>query len=63
MSKRQIVVHPGQKVVTTEGRTETVAYMLRDIVYVHSVGGWLKAVRIVGDAWGGEADQTQGLAA
>ena len=60
---RRSIVHPGQRVITTEGKTETVALVDQGKVYVFASEGWLKAVTVVGDAWGGEHDQTQGLAA
>jgi hypothetical protein len=60
---RRAIVHPGQKVVTTEGKTEIVAAIFHGIVYVYGPDGWLRSVRVVGDAWGGEHDQEIGLAA
>lgn len=60
---RKTVIYPGQRVVTSEGKTEIVAFVLAGAVYVHSSDGWLKVVQVVGDAWGGEADQELGLAA
>lgn len=60
---RRSIVHPGQRVVTSEGRTEIVAMVLQGKVYVYSIDGWLKAVQVCGDAFGGEFDQELGLAA
>lgn len=60
---KQIVVHPGQKVIGKDGRTHIVALVLHGKVYVHSRDGWLVAIEVCGDAWGGEHDQEIGLAA
>jgi hypothetical protein len=60
---RKIMVYPGQKVITTEGRTEIVAFTLLGQVYVYQASGGVKLVQVVGDAWGGEHDQTMGIAA
>ncbi len=60
---RRIVVYPGQKVVTTEGKTETVAFVLFGQAFVFQPFGRFKLVEICGDAWGGEADQEIGLVA
>lgn len=59
---RRAICYPGQKVITTEGRTEIVAFELFGI-FVYQPNGQFKLVEVVGDAWGGEMDQQQGLAA
>jgi hypothetical protein len=59
---RHTICYPGQKVITTEGRSEIVAFVLFGQVYVYGSNGWLRAVQVVGDAWGGEMDQAEGLA-
>jgi hypothetical protein len=60
---RKINVHPGQKVVTTAGNIETVAFVLFDQAFVYRSNGHFCMVEVVGDAWGGEHDQEMGLAA
>jgi hypothetical protein len=60
---KQIVVYPGQRIVAKDGKTYTVALIIHNKVYVYDTNGWLKAVQVVGDAWGGEHDQTVGLVA
>lgn len=60
---RRSICYPGQKVITTEGRTEIVAFTMFGQVYVYQANGGVKLVRVCGDAWGGEMDQQQGLAA
>lgn len=60
---RKIIVEPGQRIVTTGGEVATVALIAQGRVYVYSINGWLKAVDICCDAFGGEHDQTVGLAA
>lgn len=60
---RRAICYPGQKVITTEGRTEIVAFVMLGQVYVYQASGGVKLVLVVGDAWGGEMDQQQGLAA
>lgn len=59
---RRAIVYPGQKVITTEGRTEIVAFFMFG-VFVYQPNGRFKLVEVVGDAWGGEMDQQQGIAA
>lgn len=60
---RRTFVYPGQKVITTEGRSEIVAFVLFDQPFVYQPNGHFKMVEVVGDTWGGEHDQEQGLAA
>jgi len=61
---RKAIVFPGQKVITTGGNVVTVAYVSpHDIVYAFDRRGIPVPVSICGDAWGGEVDQTLGLAA
>lgn len=59
---RRSICHPGQKIVTTEGRTEIVAFVLFG-TFVYQPNGRFKLVEVVGDTWGSEFDQEQGLAA
>lgn len=54
---RKVIVEPGMKVVTTGGDVVTVATIVGGRVYAYAVGGWLKAVDVVSEAWGGEHDQ------
>ena len=60
---RRSICYPGQKVLTTEGRSEIVAFVLYGQPFVYLPYGRFKMVEVVGDAWGGEVDQEQGLAA
>lgn len=60
---RKMFVEPGMQVVTTEGDTVTVATIIRGRVYAYSIGGWLKAVVPVHEAWGGEHDNSLANAA
>lgn len=60
---RRAICYPGQKVITTEGRTEIVAFELFGNVYVYQASGSVKLVSVVGDCYGGEFDQEVGLAA
>ena len=60
---RKINVHSGQKVITTAGNIETVAFVLFGQAFVYCPNGRFKMVEVVGDAWGGEHDQEVGLAA
>jgi len=57
---RRSICYPGQKVVTTEGKTETVAFVLFDQAFVYQPNGHFKLIEVVGDAWGGEHDQEMG---
>jgi hypothetical protein len=57
---RQIVVHPGQRVIDTQGRTVIVAYVHTDGVWAYW-NGEIVLVQVTGDAWGGEHDQEIGL--
>lgn len=59
---RRAIVYPGQKVITTEGRSEIVAFVMVG-VFVYQPNGRFKLVTVVGDTWGGEMDQEMGLAA
>lgn len=61
--QRRSILYPGQKIVTTEGRNEIVAFVLFDQAFVYQPKGRFKLVEVCGDAWGGEADQEIGLAA
>lgn len=60
---RKPILFPGQRVITTEGKTETVAFTRNGQAYVFGCNGLPKPVKVVGDAWGGEHDQEIGLAA
>lgn len=60
MTYRQSIVHPGQRVLTTDGIAATVAFVYDGKVFVY---GKLDPVEIVGDCWGGEYDQELGLTA
>lgn len=62
MTNREIIVHPGQRVITTGGNVVIVAYVRNGNVWAYWNGD-LVLVYVVGDAWGGENDQTQGIAA
>ena len=60
---RKPIVYPGQRIITISGEVAIVATVVGDRVYVYSAHGWLKAVDVVCDAYGGEHDQSIGLAA
>lgn len=60
--RKQIVVFPGQKVVATDGNVHIVAYVNDNKVYAYK-NGLAQPIIVCGDAWGGENDQTIGLAA
>ena len=60
---KKVLVYPGQKVVTTDGRVVTVAFVNCGQVYCFGRNGLPEAVTVVGDAFGGEHDQLVGLAA
>jgi len=59
---KQIVVYPGQKVVATDGNVHVVAYVNDNQVFSYK-NGVPQPITVCGDAWGGENDQTFGLAA
>lgn len=59
---REIVIFPGQRVVLTSGETAVVAFVAHNQVWAFGRLGLPMPVSIVGDAWGGEHDQTIGLA-
>lgn len=62
---RFTVVYPGARVMDTTGEVVVVDMVRADGV-VLGRGAWdrmPRVVRVVGDAWGGESDQTIGLAA
>jgi hypothetical protein len=63
MTIRQTIVHASQRVIATDGKAYTVALILNEQIYAHDSGGWLKAITVCGDAWGGEHDQEYGLIA
>lgn len=54
---RKVIVYPGSRVITSDGDVVTVATIVGGRVYAYARDGWLKAVDVCGDAWGGEADQ------
>ena len=60
---RRNVLYAGQKILTTEGRSEIIAFVLFGRAFVYQPNGHFKLVEVVGDCWGGEADQEQGLLA
>lgn len=51
-------VYENQRVITSEGKTETVALVRNGQVYVFGAKGLPKLVKVVTDAWGGEHDLT-----
>lgn len=61
--QRRTVLHPGQRIVTTHGSMEIVAFVLFGQAFVYQPNGRFKMVETIGDAWGGEFDQEVGLAA
>lgn len=55
---RKVIVEPGMRVQTTGGDVVTVATIVGGRVYAYSVSGWLKAVDVVWEAFGGEHDMS-----
>lgn len=55
---RKSIVYPGQRVITTGGDVVTVATVVGGRVYAYATGGWLKAINVVAEAWGGEFDNS-----
>lgn len=53
---RKIAVEPGMRMQTTEGQIVTIATIVGGRVYAYTINGWLKAVDVVSEAWGGEFD-------
>jgi hypothetical protein len=62
MNQREINIHPGQRVITTAGTIVVVAYVRNGNVWAYWNGD-IVLVHVVADAWGGEHDQTIGIAA
>lgn len=60
---RKVMVEPGMRVVTTGGDVVTVATVAAGRVYAYSMGGWLKAIEVAHEAWGGEHDNSMSNAA
>lgn len=59
---KQIIVHSGQRVIGTDGKVHTVAYVRNGNVWAYSNRGFV-LIRVVSDAWGSEYDQEIGIAA
>ncbi len=60
---KRIIVFPGQKVITTAGKVVVVAFVNCGQVYAFGQNGLPEPVIVVTDAYGGEHDQMEGLAA
>lgn len=60
---KRTIVHSNQRVITATGETKTVAFVRHGIIFVYGSNGIPMPATICGDAWGGEMDQTMGLAA
>ncbi len=60
---RNTFVYPGSKVITTSGKVVTVAFVRDGEVWVFSERGVPVQATVCNDAWGGEADQSIGVAA
>ena len=58
MNHKQTIVHPGQRVIGTDGKVHTVAFERDGLVWVY---GETAPITVSNDAWGWEHDQTQGL--
>lgn len=54
---RNPIVHPNQRVITTEGKVAVVAFVNHGQVYAFGCNGLPEKVQVCGDAWGGELDQ------
>lgn len=60
---RNPIVHPNQRVITTEGKVVVVAFVNHGQVYAFGRNGLPEKVKVCGDAFGGEHDQVLGLVA
>lgn len=60
---KRIIVFPGQKVIASDGRVHTVAFVNCGQVYAFGLNGLPEPITVVGDAFGGEHFQDIGLAA
>ena len=54
--QKKVIVFPGQKVIATDGKTHTVAFINYVQVYAFAEHA-PKPIKVVADAWGGEHDQ------
>lgn len=62
MITRDTIIYPGQRIITTGGNVVTVAFVRNGNVWAYRNGD-IVIVHPVSDAWGGENDQSAGLAA
>jgi hypothetical protein len=62
MNTKQTIVHPGQRVIASDGKVYTVAHVRNGEVWAYGYQ-CLERITVSNDAWGGEHDQTQGLKA
>lgn len=60
---KRVIVFPGQKIIATDGKVHTVAFVNCGQVYGFGLNGLPEPITVVGDAFGGEFDQLLGLAA
>ena len=61
MTTKQTIVHPGQKVIGTDGKVHIVAHIAKNgQVWAYGYQ-CLERITVNNDAWGGENDQTQGI--
>jgi hypothetical protein len=60
---KQVIIYPGQRVITNAGVVAVVAFEQNGKVFVYNKNGIPVPTKVVSDAWGGEMDQTIGLAA
>lgn len=60
---RNTFVYPGSRVITTAGKVVTVAFVRNGEVWVFGERGFPVRVTVCGDAFGGEHDQSMGIAA
>jgi hypothetical protein len=56
-----VIVHPGQRVIATDGKAYTVAFEHDGKVFAHGPTGEPYRITVCGDCWGGEHDQTIGM--
>lgn len=54
---KRIIVFPGSKVLATDGKVHTVAFVNCGQVYGFGLNGLPEPITVVCDAWGGENDQ------
>lgn len=54
---KRIIVFPGQKVIASDGKVHTVAFVNCGQVYAFGLNSLPKPITVATDAWGWEHDQ------